>query len=89
MTADEVSRDIERIIVDPEILSGKPVVKGTRIPVYLILNLLAHGYDFDRIVQAYPILTKEDVRAAIRYSERRMNREQVRTLDREATSQTP
>ncbi len=78
----------ERIIVDPEILAGKPVVKGTRIPVSLILNLLAHGYDFDRIVQAYPILTKDDVRAAIRYTEWRMNREEVRALDREATPQT-
>jgi uncharacterized protein (DUF433 family) len=54
-----------QIIVDPSILAGKPVVAGTRIPVYLILNLLAHGYDFDRIIKAYPILTEEDIRAAL------------------------
>jgi len=73
-----------QIIVDPDVLAGKPVIAGTRIPVYLILNLLAHGYDLDRIVEAYPILTKEDVKAAIRYSEARMRREEVRTLGRPA-----
>ena len=45
---------------------------GTRIPVYLILNLLAHGYDFDRVIQAYPVLTREDIKAALRYAEARM-----------------
>ncbi|HEY7030805.1 MAG TPA: DUF433 domain-containing protein [Thermomicrobiales bacterium] len=54
----------QHIVVDPEILSGKPAIKGTRIPVTLILNLLANGYTFERIVQAYPVLTVEDVRAA-------------------------
>jgi uncharacterized protein (DUF433 family) len=59
---------------------GKPIIAGTRIPVYLILNLLAHGYDFDRITKAYPILTKEDIKAAIRYSEARMKREEIRIV---------
>ncbi len=70
----------DRIKVDPKILVGKPVIAGTRIPVYLILNLLAHGYDFDRIMKAYPILKKEDIKAAIRYSELRMKREETRVL---------
>ena len=56
---------IGKIEVNPEILVGKPVIAGTRIPVYLILNLLAHGYDFERIVQAYPILEKADIKAVI------------------------
>ena len=73
-----------KIIVDPEILAGKPVIAGTRIPVYLILNLLAHGYDFDRIIKAYPILTKADVKTAIEYSENRMKREEVRTFNQTA-----
>lgn len=73
-----------RVVVDPSIMAGKPVIAGTRIPVYLILNLLAHGYDFDRIIQAYPVLTREDVQAAIRYSEARMRREEVRVFDRPA-----
>jgi uncharacterized protein (DUF433 family) len=68
----------DRIIVDPTILVGKPVVRGTRIPVSLILNLLRHGYDFDRILQAYPVLTTEDIQAAIQYAEARVQREEIR-----------
>jgi uncharacterized protein (DUF433 family) len=70
----------QRIVVDPEILAGKPAIKGTRIPVTLVLNLLANGYDFERIVQAYPVLTLEDIKAAIAYAEARLDREDVRTL---------
>jgi len=55
-----------RIEVNPEILLGKPVIAGTRIPVYLILNLLASGYDYDRIIEAYPGLTKEDIPTVLR-----------------------
>jgi uncharacterized protein (DUF433 family) len=73
--------DRERIVVDPAILVGKPIVRGTRIPVYLILNLLAHGYDFDRILVAYPVLSEEDIRAAIAYSADRMMREETRFLE--------
>lgn len=68
------------IVVDPGVLAGKPVVRGTRIPVSLVLNLLANGYDFDRIMKAYPPLTREAIRAAVTYSERRMDREEVRVL---------
>lgn len=58
----------ERISVRPDVLVGKPVIRGTRIPVCLIMNLLAHGYDVDRIVKGYPILTREDVAAAVQYA---------------------
>ena len=58
----------ERIEVNPKILGGKPVIKGTRIPVYLILELLSAGYDFKRIVEAYPTLTDEDIKAAVEYA---------------------
>lgn len=70
-----------RIVVDPKILAGKPVVAGTRNPVYLILNPLANGYDFPRIVQAYPLLTEGDIKAAIVYSAERMQREEVRAFE--------
>jgi uncharacterized protein (DUF433 family) len=69
-----------RIEVNPDILLGKPVIAGTRIPVYLILNLLAAGYNYDRIMQAYPGLTREDIEAAISYAEQRMRFEEVYTL---------
>ena len=71
---------VDRIVTDPDILVGKPTVAGTRIPVSLILNLLAHGYDFARITRAYPVLTEEDIRAALQYAEARMDREEVRVL---------
>ena len=58
----------ERIEVNPKILGGKPVIKGTRIPVYLILELLSAGYDFKRIITAYPTLTEEDIKAAVNYA---------------------
>ena len=56
---------MERIIVDPKILAGKPVVRGTRIPVYLILNLIAKGKTMGQIVEEYPELKKKDVSAAL------------------------
>lgn len=59
----------QRITVNPKIMCGKPVIKGTRIPVYLILNLLAAGYGFERIIKAYPQLTKEDIKAALNYAQ--------------------
>lgn len=57
-----------RIEVNPQILAGKPVVKGTRIPVYLILDLIASGYSFERIVESYPVLTVDDVKSAVEYA---------------------
>jgi len=56
------------IEVNPRILGGKPVIRGTRIPVYLILELLSAGYDFKRILRAYPTLKEEDVKAAVEYA---------------------
>ena len=70
----------ERIMVDPGILVGKPVVKGTRIPVSMILNLVAHGVTFDQIIADYPILTQDDIRAAILYAGARLDREEVYAL---------
>ena len=67
----------KRIIVDPKIMCGKPVIKGTRIPVYLILNLLAAGYTFERIIKAYPQLTKKDIKAALEYVQALTKREEA------------
>ena len=54
--------------MNPKILGGKPVIKGTRIPVYLILELLSAGYDFKGIITASPTLTEEDIKAAVNYA---------------------
>jgi uncharacterized protein (DUF433 family) len=66
-----------RVEVNPKILGGKPVIKGTRIPVYLILELLSAGYDFKRIIKAYPSLTQADIKAAIDYAAKIMENEEA------------
>lgn len=55
-----------RIEINPKIMMGKPVIKGTRIPVYVILNLLAERYDFKKIIQEYSDITKTYILAVIR-----------------------
>jgi len=58
-----------RIVIDPKIMVGKPVIKGTRIPVEMILKKLAQNINFDEILRDYPKITKEDIQAAILYAE--------------------
>ncbi len=58
----------ERIVSDPGICSGKPCIKGTRIPVHIILDLLAAGETVDGIKRAYPNITDEDIRACLNYA---------------------
>lgn len=57
-----------RIIVDPAILVGKPVIKGTRVPVELILRRLADGQDTATIKKAHPHISKDDILACIAYA---------------------
>jgi uncharacterized protein (DUF433 family) len=59
-----------RISSDPDILHGKPCIKGTRIPVYLIVSLIAEGESVENIIKDYPSLTPEDIKAALRYAAR-------------------
>ena len=58
----------ERIVVDPEILAGKPVIRGTRLAVEFILELLAAGQSEDAILSNYPGLTREDILACLSYA---------------------
>jgi len=67
----------EYIIVDPKICSGKPVIRGTRIMVKNILGMVAGGYDLERILNAYPELTREMVQAALEYAAAVIDEEQV------------
>jgi uncharacterized protein (DUF433 family) len=57
-----------RIASDPEILGGKPCIRGTRISVEFILELIASGATLDEIVAAYPSLTREDVSSAVQFA---------------------
>ena len=59
---------LDRIEVNPKVMMGKPVVKGTRIPVDLILRKLEEGASEDDLLDAYPRLTLEDIRAALHYA---------------------
>jgi len=58
----------ERIDFNPKVMLGKPVIRGTRIPVELILRKLAEGGREEDLLDAYPRLTREDIRAAIAYA---------------------
>ena len=66
-----------QITVDPQVCGGKPCVRGTRILVRNILGMLAGGYTVDRILEAYPELTREDVSAAIEYASQVVDEEKV------------
>ena len=59
---------LSRIEINPKILGGKPVIKNTRIPVYVILQMLKDGATFKKILEEYPKLTEEDIKAALEYS---------------------
>lgn len=56
------------IVSDPKIMMGKPVVKGTRVTVELILEKIAAGESFDQVIEAHPRLTHEAIRAAIAFA---------------------
>lgn len=57
----------ERIVADPNVMLGKPVIKGTRITVELILERLAAGETIEQLLEAYPRLTKEAIQAALAF----------------------
>jgi uncharacterized protein (DUF433 family) len=58
----------DRIQINPQMMLGKPVIKGTRIPVELIVRKLGEGASTEDILEAYPNLEEEDVMAAVRFS---------------------
>ncbi|RLE77449.1 MAG: antitoxin [Thermoprotei archaeon] len=72
---------VERIVVDPKVLKGKPVIRGTRIPVYLILELLAAGMSVEDVLKEYPELREEDVRAALDYASKLLKQEVILPLE--------
>lgn len=65
------------IEINPQKMVGKPVIKGTRITVELILHLLAQGVDFNDIIKAYPHLKKEDILACLEYARQVLESEKI------------
>lgn len=59
---------LQRITLNPEVMTGKPVIKGTRLTVEYIINLLAHGATFAEILEEYKGLTQEDIQACLLFA---------------------
>ena len=67
----------KRIVTNPKVLQGKPVIEGTRISVVFVLELITSGMTVDQIVDEYPGLTREDVLAAVDYARQVVDNEDV------------
>jgi uncharacterized protein (DUF433 family) len=70
----------ERIVIDPGILVGKPVVKGTRLAVEFIVDLMAQGWSEEEILRNYPGLSREDLQACLAYVSAMLHAEKVYPL---------
>lgn len=69
-----------RITFNPNVLAGKPLIKGTRIAVEFILDLLANGWTTENILKNYPQLKKEDITAVLKYATELLKEEKVYPL---------
>jgi uncharacterized protein (DUF433 family) len=69
------------IVSDPEILNGKPIVKGTRISVALILQCIASGLTKEEILRGYPTLSREGLEAALDFAARQFEGEEIRVFE--------
>ncbi len=67
----------ERIVVDPGILVGKPIVKGTRLAVEFVVDLLAQGWSEGEILRNYPGLTHDDITACLSYASALLKAEKI------------
>jgi uncharacterized protein (DUF433 family) len=67
----------DRITIDPAVLVGKPIIKGTRLAVEFIVGLLAQGWSFDDILKEYDHITREDVQACLAYAHQLLADEKI------------
>jgi uncharacterized protein (DUF433 family) len=67
----------DRIEINPKVMLGKPVIRGTRIPVELILRKLGEGATQKDLLDAYPKLVREDIQAAVRYAAETLAHEEI------------
>lgn len=72
--------ELKRIELNPAILSGKPIISGTRIPVELIIKLIAQRWTDEQIIKEYPALEKDDIQEALLYAEKLIRNEEVYPL---------
>jgi len=71
---------IDRIELNPRVCGGKPVIKGTRVPVSVILEQIAAGETWDTVLAGYPELKKEDIQAALLYARASLDHTEVRAV---------
>jgi len=67
----------DRIIMDPGVLTGKPIIKGTRISVELVIELLARGWSHEQVIEQYDHVTREDIQACLAYASAMLKSEKV------------
>ncbi len=67
----------DHIVIDPKILVGKPVIKGTRIAVEFVIDLLGRGWTVEQILEEYDHLTREQIQACLAYASEMLKAEQV------------
>lgn len=70
--AENTFHHLTRITHDPAVMGGKPCIRGMRVTVGMIVGLVAAGHSFERILQAYPYLEREDIVEALTYAARRV-----------------
>jgi len=70
-----------RIELNPKVCNGKPVIRGTRIPVSVILEQIAEGISWDTLLANYPELDREDIKAALHYAMSSLDHTEVRMID--------
>ncbi len=76
----------KRIVCDPDILGGKPIIKGTRISVEFLLELLANNWTHEQIIENYPGITEEDILAALEYSVSLLKEEHIYIVPEKASA---
>lgn len=71
---------LDRIELNPKVCNGRPVIKGTRIPVSVILEQIAEGESWQAVLAGYPELTREDIRAALHYAKASLDHTELKAI---------
>lgn len=76
-----MNNPLDRIEIDPKVCNGKPVIRGTRIPVSVILEQMAEGESWDGLLEGYPELHREDIQAALLYATASLDHVEIRAVN--------